>query len=165
MAISENVLKVFDYVKAHNDDKPTAKDVAAGTGLTEKQVQGCFMTLRNKEIGHTDNSKAGTKVDTIKFVEITDEGKSYDGELSEMGIAVLNFLKERADEKIMGKDIAEALGIDNRKVTGIITGLCKEVEKTGRPALARRVEAKIEVPTEVKYFTVVNADVDLASAE
>lgn len=165
MAISENVIKVFEYVKAHNGEQPTAADVANGTGLPKKQVQGCFMTLRNKGVGHTNNTKPGSKIDTIKFIEATDEGKAYDGELSEMGAAILDYLKKNDGEKITGNDIAEALNAESRKVIGAITALCKEVEKTGRPALARRVEAKIEVPAEIKYFTVENADIDLTAAE
>lgn len=153
MAVAENTVKVFNWIKEHNADKPTAADVANGTGLTEKQVQGAFLYLANNGLGHRE-TKPGTKIDTVKFVEITEDGKTYDGELSEMGVAVLDYLKNHAEEKLTYKDIAEALNVDGRKVNGTITALSKEIDKTGRPALARRVEAKIEVPADVKYFVI-----------
>lgn len=163
MAISENVTKVFEYVVAHKDEKLSTEDVANALGLGKRTVQGAFLTLSNKGVGHTKNTKSGTKVETVKFIELTEDGKTFDGDLSENGAIVLKFLRENADTKVTAKDISEALDIDARKISGIVNGLCKGSEKTGRPSLAQRVDAKIEIPCEVKYFTVENADVDLTA--
>lgn len=44
-------------------------------------------------------------------------------QFSESAQAVLNFLKERIGENITSQEIANALGLAQRSVTGVLTGL------------------------------------------
>ncbi len=51
MKLKENSLMVYDYVVAHENENITAKDIAAATGLTDKQVNGIVTMafVRHKE--------------------------------------------------------------------------------------------------------------------
>lgn len=165
MAISENVLKIYDYMKGHKGEKLTAAAIADAIGIDKKSVQGSFLTLKRKGVGEFDKIP-GTKVDTVKFVEVTDEGKAYDGDLSTNGALILDYLKANEGTKMTSKDIAEALNLEPRQASGSINGLTKTIAKTERPALARYVEAKVEVPCEVGCFIAENTDIDItATAE
>lgn len=164
MAISENVLKVYDYVKDHVGEKLSAADIAEAIDMDKKAVQGSFLALSRKGVG-SFAKKPGTKIGTVKFIEVTDDGKAFNGDLSENGALILKYLIDNEGEKMTVNDIADALNLELRKASGSVTALCKEVAKTERPALARRVEAKVEVPCEVGCFIAENVDIDITATQ
>ena len=51
MAMSENTVKVLDYLKANKGVDVTAADVAADLGLEKRTVDGCFTSgIQRKNI-------------------------------------------------------------------------------------------------------------------
>lgn len=82
MAVKENTLNVFNYLKQIGDADVTSADVADALGLTKRQVDGIFTSaLQRKgygvrvpaEIELEDNSHA-----QVKFLKLTAEGKAWD---------------------------------------------------------------------------------------
>ena len=106
MAMSENSVKVFEYVKAHENENITAKDIAVGLGFDmegnrgTKQVNGIvtasFQRHREEingekvivplmeriegelEIEQEDGSLRHEKV---KFITLTDAGRAFTPEV------------------------------------------------------------------------------------
>ena len=80
--LKENSLKVFNYVKENDGKNMTAADIAEGTGLEVRQVNGIVTSAFQRkglmervpaEIGLEDGSHKA-----VKFVRLTDAGKSFD---------------------------------------------------------------------------------------
>jgi DNA-binding MarR family transcriptional regulator len=80
--LKENSLKVLNYVRAHEGDNITAADIAEGTGLEVKSVNGIVTSAFQKkglmervpaEIELSDGSHKA-----VKFVKLTDAGKAFD---------------------------------------------------------------------------------------
>ena len=87
MALKENSRKVLDYVKANDGTNMTAADIAAGTGLEVKQVNGIVTSAFQKkglmqrtpaEIQLEDGTHKG-----VKFISLTEEGKNFDPDAEE----------------------------------------------------------------------------------
>ena len=87
MALKENSRKVLDYVKANDGTNMTAADIAAGTGLEVKQVNGIVTSAFQKkglmqrtpaEIQLEDGTHKG-----VKFISLTDEGRNFDPDVEE----------------------------------------------------------------------------------
>lgn len=88
-ALKENSRKVLEYVKAKNAEgtKITAADIAEGTGIPVKSVNGIvtaafqrkgYMVRKPAEIELEDGSHA-----TVKFIEMTPEGLAWDPDAPE----------------------------------------------------------------------------------
>ena len=82
MALKENSRKVLDYVKANDGTNMTAADIAAGTGLEVKQVNGIVTSAFQKK-GLMKRTPAEIKLEdgthkAVKFISLTEEGKSFD---------------------------------------------------------------------------------------
>ncbi len=95
--MKENSVRVFDYVKAHEDENITAKDIAAALGFEDvRSVNGiitaAFVRHREEVNGEkvivplmervegeleieTEDGKI--KHETVKFIKLTDEGKDF----------------------------------------------------------------------------------------
>lgn len=89
--LKPNSKLVLDYVKAHDGEDMTAADIAEGTGLDVKVVNGCVTSAFAKkgfmvrteaeiEIEKEDGSK-GHK--TVKFISLTDAGRTNDFDAEE----------------------------------------------------------------------------------
>ena len=87
MALKENSRKVLDYVKANDGTNMTAADIAAGTGLEVKQVNGIVTSAFQKkglmqrtpaEIQLEDGTHKG-----VKFISLTDDGRNFDPDAEE----------------------------------------------------------------------------------
>ena len=86
MALTENSLKVLEYVRAHDGENMTAADIAEGTELKVTSVNGIVTSAFQKkglmvrtpaEIEVTDEEgKVSHK--TVKFISLTDEGRNFD---------------------------------------------------------------------------------------
>lgn len=82
MALKENSRKVFDYVKAHDGEDFTAKDIAAALDLAVQSVNGIVTSAFQRkglmervpaEIENTDGTH-----DKVKLIKLTDAGKAFD---------------------------------------------------------------------------------------
>jgi hypothetical protein len=81
MAISANAKTVFNYVKGIGDKNVTAADIADGTGLAIKTVNG-VVTAAFQRKGLMERIPATVEVDgeqkTVKFIKLTAEGQNFD---------------------------------------------------------------------------------------
>ena len=87
MALKENSRKVLDYVKANDGTNMTAADIAAGTGLEVKQVNGIVTSAFQKK-GLMQRTPAEVQLEdgthkAVKFISLTEEGKSFDPDAEE----------------------------------------------------------------------------------
>ena len=87
MALKENSRKVLDYVKANDGTNMTAADIAAGTGLEVKQVNGIVTSAFQKK-GLMKGTPAEIQLEdgthkAVKFISLTDEGRSFDPDAEE----------------------------------------------------------------------------------
>lgn len=78
MALKENSRKVFNFVLAHKDEKITAADIAEGTGLEVKSVNGIvtsafqrkgFMVRTPGVLEFEDGTQKN-----VKFISLTNDG-------------------------------------------------------------------------------------------
>jgi len=81
-ALKANSRAVFDFVKAHDGENMTAADIAEGTGLEARSVNGIVTSAFQKkglmvrtpaEIELPDGTHKG-----VKFISLTDEGRAFD---------------------------------------------------------------------------------------
>ena len=82
MAVKENSKKVLEFVRANESKNITAADIAEGTGLPVRSVNGIvtsafqrkgYMVRTEAEVELEDGSHA-----KVKFITLTDEGKTHD---------------------------------------------------------------------------------------
>lgn len=87
MALKENSRKVFDYVKAHDGEDFTAKDIAAALDLDPKVVNGIItsafqrkslMARIEAEVENADGTH-----DKVKLIQLTDAGREFDPDAPE----------------------------------------------------------------------------------
>ena len=97
--IKENSFNVFQFVKEHEDENVTAKDIAAALGLDPRQVNGIITAAfqrHREEIGEekvivplmervegeleieTEDGKV--KHETVNFIKLTDAGRAFECE-------------------------------------------------------------------------------------
>ena len=80
--LKENSLKVFNYVKENDGKNMTAADIAEGTGLEVRQVNG-IVTSAFQRKGLMERIPAEIELEdgshkAVKFVRLTEAGKSFD---------------------------------------------------------------------------------------
>lgn len=145
MAISENSVKILDYLKANHGKNLTSGDVADALDLTKSQVDGAFTSFQRKGIGtRVDGEEKGAV--EVSFLTITAEGKAADAtEMSDNAKAILAYLTEVDGQNITLDDMADATGIEKRKVNGSFNALVKK-------GLCARTTAKVEAMVPVKYL-------------
>ena len=85
--LKENSKLVFNFVKAHEGENITAADIAEGTGLEVRSVNGIVTSAFQRkglmarvpaEIELEDGSHKA-----VKFIVLTDEGRNCDPEAKE----------------------------------------------------------------------------------
>ena len=85
--LKENSKLVFNFVKAHEGENITAADIAEGTGLEIRSVNGIVTSAFQRkglmarvpaEIELEDGSHKA-----VKFIVLTDEGRNFDPEAKE----------------------------------------------------------------------------------
>lgn len=158
--ISENSVKVLNFLKENHGKKMTSQEVAEALDMSTATVNGVFTALSNKELGYREDATITGAVD-ISFLAITDEGMAADvSEISENGQKIIAYLKDVAGKNVTAADAAEALDIDKRKFTGAFNALVKK-------GYAVRNSAKVEGPVSVKYLVLTDAGLafDPADAE
>ena len=148
--MSENSIKVINYLKENHGKKMTSQEVAEALDMSTATVNGVFTALSNKELGYREEATVKGAVD-ISFLAITDEGKAADvSEISENGQKIIAYLKDVEGQDVTSADAADALEIDKRKFTGAFNALVKK-------GFAVRNSAKIEAPVTVKYLVLTDA--------
>ena len=89
--LSDNGKLVYNFVKAHDGEDFTAKDIAEATGLNERSVNGIitssFQRHKNfaKEIiplmirvpAEIEDPETGLHK-PVKYIQLTDEGRNWD---------------------------------------------------------------------------------------
>jgi uncharacterized protein YndB with AHSA1/START domain len=73
---------VFNYVKEHQDDKITAADIAEGTGLEVRSVNGIVTSAFQKK-GLMERVEAEVELEDgshkkVKFIRLTADGEAFD---------------------------------------------------------------------------------------
>lgn len=76
-ALKENSKIVLDYVKAHDGEDFTAKDIADATGLDVKQVNG-IVTSAFQRKGFMAREEVAVTGGKVKYIRLTDEGRTFD---------------------------------------------------------------------------------------
>ena len=82
--LKPNSKLVYDYVKENGDSKITAADIAEGTGLEVRQVNG-IVTSAFQRKGLMERVPAEIELEdgshkAVKFIRLTDEGRAFDPE-------------------------------------------------------------------------------------
>lgn len=82
-AISENSLKVLNYLKENKDVKMTAADIAEALGMEKKSVDGIVTSGLQRKGGYAERIPAEIELEdgthkAVKFIQVTDAGLSYD---------------------------------------------------------------------------------------
>lgn len=84
--ISENSKIVLSYLKENDGKDVTATDIAAATGLNSRQVNGVATALAKKglmkRVEAEITNEDGTH-DRVKFIVLTDEGKTFNPDEAE----------------------------------------------------------------------------------
>ena len=80
--LKENSKLVFNFVKAHEGENITAADIAEGTGLEVRQVNG-IVTSAFQRKGLMERVEAEIELadkthKKVKFVKLTEAGKDFD---------------------------------------------------------------------------------------
>lgn len=97
--MKENSYNVFNYVKTHEDENITAKDIAAALELDPRQVNGIITAAfqrHREEQGdekvivplmervegeiETETEDGKVKHETVKFIKLTDAGRAFEAE-------------------------------------------------------------------------------------
>lgn len=158
--MSENSIKVIEFLKENHGKKMTSQEVAEALEMSTATVNGVFTALSNKELGYREEATVTGAID-VSFLAITDEGMAADvSEISENGQKIMAYLKDVAGQNVTSADAAAALEIEPRKFTGAFNALVKK-------GFAVRNSAKVEGPVTVKYLVLTDAGLayDAADAE
>lgn len=80
--MSENSVKVLNYLKGINGADVTANDVADALGLTSRQVNGIYTGgIQRKGLGIREAAEIALEDGThkaVKFLKLTEAGMSFD---------------------------------------------------------------------------------------
>jgi DNA-binding IclR family transcriptional regulator len=149
MAMSENSVKILNYLKDNAGKNLTSADVAEALDLGKATVNGAFTAMQKKGLGVRVDAEVPGAVE-VSFLTITDEGRAAD--ISEMGETVnkiINYLADTTDNTTLD-DLATAIGVEKRSVNGSFNALVKK-------GLCARTPAKVEAMVPVKYLALTDA--------
>ena len=150
MAMSENSIKVLNFLKENHGKNMTSEDVAKALNLSKPTINGVFTGLQKKELGaRVEAEIPGTA--EVSFLSITEEGRACDtAEMGETVQKIMAYLTSVADEHVTLDDMAAAIGVEKRSVNGSFNALVKK-------GLCARTRATIEAPVTVKYLVLTDA--------
>ena len=145
MAMSENSIKVVNYLKEVHGTNVTSADVAEALELSKSTVNGVFTALQKKGYGvRVDATVPGTV--EISTLSVTAEGEACDkAEMSDTIKAIFEYLAANKGEIVTLDDMATALNIDKRVVNGSFNSLV-------RKGFAARTPVTVEAEVAVKYL-------------
>lgn len=82
MAMSENTVRILEYLKANHGKDVTAADVAAELGIPKKTVDGCFTSgIQRKQLGFRTPAEIELEDGThaqVKFLSLNEAGLAFD---------------------------------------------------------------------------------------
>ena len=145
MAMSENSIKVLNYLKEVHGTNKTSADVAEALDLGKSTVNGVFTALQKKGYGvRVDATVPGTA--EISALSVTAEGEAADkAEMSDMIKAIFEYLAANKGAIVTLDDMATALNADKRVVNGSFNSLV-------RKGFAARTPVTVEADVAVKYL-------------
>ena len=84
--LKETSLKVLEFVKANDGKNMTAADIAEGTGLEVRSVNGIVtsgfqkkgLMVRTPAEIEVKDEEGKVSHRTVKFISLTDEGRAFD---------------------------------------------------------------------------------------
>lgn len=157
MALSENSIKVLNYLKEVHGTNVTSADVAEALDLGKSTVNGVFTALQKKGYGvRVDATVPGTA--EISALSVTDEGVACDrAEMSDMIKAIFAYLEENRGNIVTLDDMAAALNADKRVVNGSFNSLV-------RKGFAARTPVTVEAEVAVKYLVLTDEGLALDPA-
>ena len=149
MAMSENSVKILNYLKDNAGKNLTSADVAEALDLGKATVNGAFTAMQKKGLGVRVDAEIPGAVD-VSFLTVTDEGRAAD--ISEMGETVNKIITHLSNttDHVTLDDLAAAIGIEKRSVNGSFNALVKK-------GLCARTPAKVEAMVPVKYLALTDA--------
>jgi DNA-binding MarR family transcriptional regulator len=149
MAMSENSVKILNYLKENAGKNLTSADVAEALDLGKATVNGAFTAMQKKGLGVRVDAEVDGAVE-VSFLTVTEEGKAAD--ISEMGETVnkiITYLSATQDHTTLD-DLAAAIGVEKRSVNGSFNALVKK-------GLCARTPAKVAAKVPVKYLALTDA--------
>lgn len=88
MALKENNQKVLDYVREHEGENITLADIAEGTGLEARSVNGIIVSAFQKKGLMTriegEIELEDGKHKAVKFIKLTEAGRNFDENAEEV---------------------------------------------------------------------------------
>ena len=117
MAMSENSVKILNYLKDNAGKNLTSADVAEALDLGKATVNGAFTAMQKKGLGVRVDAEIPGAVD-VSFLTVTDEGRAAD--ISEMGETVNKIITHLSNttDHVTLDDLAAAIGVEKRSVNG-----------------------------------------------
>ena len=145
MAMSENSIKVVEYLKANHGKNMTSADVAEALELSKSTVNGVFTALQKKGYGvRVDATVPGTA--EIQALAITAEGEACDkAEMSETIQGIFDYLTANKGVVVTLDDMATAMNVNKRVVNGSFNSLV-------RKGFAARTPVTVKAEVAVKYL-------------
>ena len=158
MALSENSIKVVNYLKEVHGTNVTSADVADALGLSKSTVNGVFTALQKKGYGiRVDATVPGTA--EISALSVTAEGEACDkAEMSDTIKNIFAYLADNKGEIVTLDDMAAALNADKRVVNGSFNSLV-------RKGFAARTPVTVEADVAVKYLVLTDEGMALDPTE
>ena len=149
MALSENSIKVVNYLKEVHGTNVTSADVAEALDLSKSTVNGVFTALQKKGYGvRVDATVPGTA--EISALSVTAEGEACDkAEMSDTIKAIFEYLVANKGEIVTLDDMATALNVDKRVVNGSFNSLV-------RKGFAARTPVTVKADVAVKYLVLTD---------
>ena len=149
MAMSENSIKVLNYLKEIHGTNVTSADVAEALDLGKSTVNGVFTALQKKGYGvRVDATVPGTA--EISSLSVTAEGEACEkAEMSDMIKAIFEYLAANKGNIVTLDDMATALNADKRVVNGSFNSLV-------RKGFAARTPVTVEAEVAVKYLVLTD---------
>ena len=86
MAMKPETVEIYNYIKAHDGEDFTAKDIAEALSRNVKSVNGSITSFQRK--GLTERVEAEMELpdgthEKVKLIRLTDDGRSFDPEAEE----------------------------------------------------------------------------------
>ena len=83
MAMKQATKDIFNYIKAHDGEDFTAKDIAEALDMNVKSVNGSVTSFQRK--GYTERVEAEMELadgthEKVKLIRMTDAGREFDPE-------------------------------------------------------------------------------------
>lgn len=161
-AISKESLIVLNFLKENEGKIFTTKQLSEELGIDKRKINGI---INGSLIGLREKRCFVEKVELegdpkkIKYIKITDKGLAALAENVELkpdALKILNFLSLYQDKNFTSDDLSINLGLDKRKINGIINGSLIGIKKDNKKDYVERVEALGE-PTYIMGVRITDA--------